>query len=55
MMNQLEMAFRELRANWGGSCRHKLFFPRADFQMAESKVLFDMACDRILERFKLET
>ena len=31
------------------------FFPRADFQMAESKVLFDMACDRVLERFKLET
>ena len=38
------------------SSRHKLFFPvRADFQMAESKVLFDMACDCVLERFKLET
>ena len=23
--------------------------------MAELKVLFDMACDRVLERFKLET
>ena len=36
------------------SSRHKLFFPEQIFTMAESKVLFDMACDRVLKRFKLE-
>ena len=36
------------------SSRHKVFFPEQIFKLAEWKVLFDMACDRVLERFKLE-